>query len=58
MDVSVVGQANQAQTLLVATATQQQQQTTSPSASNAAEEDTVEISADAKTRSAQSSVEK
>ncbi len=58
MDVSAVGHANNAHGPLGVVATQQQQQVSSPQEANAAEEDSVEISSDAKTRAAQSILEK
>jgi len=58
MDVSAVGQAQNAQGPSNSAATQQQQPATPPPAPNTAEEDSVEISADAKTRASQSVLDK
>jgi len=58
MDVSAVGHANNAQGPLATAANQQQQQATRPSTEPVPQEDTVEISTDAKTRATQSVVDK
>lgn len=58
MDVSGVGQANHAQGPLATAAAQQQQQAIPPPAPNTAEDDSVDISTDAKTRSAQAVLDK
>ena len=58
MDVSAVGHANNAHGPLVTAATQQQQQVSPPSTPPDSGEDSVEISTDAKTRAAQSVVDK